>query len=183
MLKNKKKIINTFWRYVHSFHAWGLTISPTSHMSSTWLETLRSLLQLCRNTVIVSMYGDSHTWRDTGEMSEAVTACTHKDNTRSKWDYMSKAYIVKVTEEMGSIYRILNYKTKRLLQLHIKGPKLLQTSYCNHTLQVAILLSVTFHRVTIKCEREDSNPLIRYTVESGKRTGTSDRRPAFIFRV
>ena len=116
-------------------------------------------------------------------MSEAVTACTHKDNTRSKWDYMSKAYIVKVTEEMGSIYRILNYKTKRLLQLHIKGPKLLQTSYCNHTLQVAILLSVTFHRVTIKCEREDSNPLIRYTVESGKRTGTSDRRPAFIFRV
>jgi len=37
-------------------------------------------------------------------------------------------------------------------------------SYSNHTLQVAILLSVTSHRVIIQCEHEDSNPLIRYTV-------------------
>jgi len=79
---------------------------------------------------------------------------------------MGKAYIVKVMEETGCIYRILNYKMMRLLQLHIKQPKLLQMSYCNHTLQVAILLSVTFHWVTIKCEHEDSNPLIRYTVQA-----------------
>jgi hypothetical protein len=156
-----KTVINTFWRYVHSFHAWGLTISLTSHASSMmWLETLRSLLQRCRNTVCTETH---YTWRDTGEIFEAITLCTCKDNTTRKWDYMGKAYIVELMEEMGSTYRILNNKLKRLLQRPIKQTNPLQMSYCNHTLQVAILLSVTFHWVIIKCEHEDSNPLISYT--------------------
>jgi hypothetical protein len=37
-----------------------------------------------------------------------------------KWYYMGKAYIMDVMEETGSIYKILNYKMKLLLQLHIK---------------------------------------------------------------
>jgi len=100
-------------------------------------------------------------------------------NTTGKWDYMGKAYIVKGKEEMGSIYTLLNYKLNCLLQLHIKQTKPLQMSYCNHTLQVAILLSVTFHWVIIKCKHEDSNPLICYTVQPGKQTDISDKTTAF----
>jgi hypothetical protein len=99
-----------------------------------------------------------------------------KENTTGKWDYMGKVYIVELMEEMDSIYRNLNYKLKHLLQLHIKRTKPLQMSYCNHTFQAVILLSVTFHWVIIQCEHEDSNPLIHCTVQSGKKTGISQTR-------
>jgi len=44
-----------------------------------------------------------YTRRDNGEISEAVTARMCKDNTTGKWDYMGKAYIMELMEEMGSI--------------------------------------------------------------------------------
>jgi hypothetical protein len=100
----------------------------------------------------------------TGEIFQAVTAHTHKDNATRKWYYVGKAYITDIMEERGSIYKILNYKMKLLLQLPTKETKPLQMSYCNDKLQVNVLLPLTFHGVITQCGHKDSNLLGSYAV-------------------